>query len=275
MGRVEGKVAFITGAARGQGRSHAVRLAEEGADIVAVDICGQIDSVPFPMATPSDLQETAELVEKHGRRVVAIECDVRDYYALNEAACRGATELGKIDIVAANAGISSTGKLHELPEQKWQDVIDVNLTGVWHTCKATVPHLISAGGGSIVVTSSMASLRTWQNIGHYAAAKHGVVGVARVMAAELAPFGIRVNALHPTQVDTPMLDNDWAFQLFRPELERPSKDDVIEPMTALNLQPVPWVEPVDVSNALLFLGSDEARYITGVSLPVDAGANVK
>ncbi|PBC35540.1 SDR family mycofactocin-dependent oxidoreductase [Rhodococcus sp. ACS1] len=275
MGRVEGKVAFITGAARGQGRSHAVRLAEEGADIVAVDICGQIDSVPFPMATPSDLQETAELVEKQGRRVVAIECDVRDYEALNEAACRGATELGKIDIVAANAGISSTGKLHELPEQKWQDVIDVNLTGVWHTCKATVPHLISAGGGSIVVTSSMASLRTWQNIGHYAAAKHGVVGVARVMAAELAPFGIRVNALHPTQVDTPMLDNDWAFQLFRPDLERPSKYDVVEPMTALNLQPVPWVDPIDVSNALLFLASDEARHITGVSLPVDAGANVK
>jgi SDR family mycofactocin-dependent oxidoreductase len=275
MGRVEGKVAFITGAARGQGRSHAVRLAEEGADIIAVDICGQIASVPFPMASADDLAETVRLVEKFGRRIVAIECDVRDYPALEAAVNQGVAELGGIDIVSANAGISSAGQLHELSEEAWQDVIDVNLTGVWHTCKATVPHLISGGGGSIVLTSSMAALRTWQNIGHYAAAKHGVVGVARVMAAELAPYGIRVNAIHPTQVDTPMLANDWSYSLFRPDLERPTKEDVVEPMTTLNMLPVPWVEAVDISNALLFLVSDEARYITGVSLPIDAGANIK
>jgi (+)-trans-carveol dehydrogenase len=275
MGRVEGKVAFITGAARGQGRSHAVRLAEEGADIIAVDICGQIASVPFPMASADDLAETVRLVEKFGRRVVAIECDVRDYPALEAAVNQGVAELGGIDIVSANAGISSAGQLHELSEEAWQDVIDVNLTGVWHTCKATVLHLISGGGGSIVLTSSMAALRTWQNIGHYAAAKHGVVGVARVMAAELAPYGIRVNAIHPTQVDTPMLANDWSYSLFRPDLERPTKEDVVEPMTTLNMLPVPWVEAVDISNALLFLVSDEARYITGVSLPIDAGANIK
>jgi NAD(P)-dependent dehydrogenase (short-subunit alcohol dehydrogenase family) len=188
---------------------------------------------------------------------------------------QGVAELGGIDIVSANAGISSAGQLHELSEEAWQDVIDVNLTGVWHTCKATVLHLISGGGGSIVLTSSMAALRTWQNIGHYAAAKHGVVGVARVMAAELAPYGIRVNAIHPTQVDTPMLANDWSYSLFRPDLERPTKEDVVEPMTTLNMLPVPWVEAVDISNALLFLVSDEARYITGVSLPIDAGANIK
>jgi len=275
MGRVEGKVALITGAARGQGRSHAVRLAEEGADIIAIDICRQIASVPFPMATPDDLQETAQLVEKFGRRVVPIECDVRDYEVLAAAASQGAAELGSIDIVAANAGISSAGQLHELAEDAWQDVIDVNLTGVWHTCKASVPHLIAAGGGSIVVTSSMAALRTWQNIGHYSAAKHGVVGVARVMAAELAPYGIRVNAIHPTQVDTPMLANDWGYALFRPDLDNPTKADVVEPMTMLNTLPVPWVEPVDISNAVLFLVSDEARYITGISLPIDAGANIK
>jgi (+)-trans-carveol dehydrogenase len=275
MGRVEGKVAFITGAARGQGRSHAVRLAEEGADIIAIDICGQIESVPFAMSTVEDLDETARLVEKVGRRVVAIECDVRDYDALAAAASQGAAELGRIDIISANAGISSAGQLHELAEDAWQDVLDVNLTGVWHTCKATIPHLIAAGGGSIVLTSSMAALRTWQNIGHYAAAKHGVVGLARVMAAELAPHGIRVNAIHPTQVDTPMLANDWGYALFRPDLERPTKQDVIEPMTMLNTLPVPWVEPVDVSNAVLFLVSDEARYITGISLPIDAGANIK
>jgi (+)-trans-carveol dehydrogenase len=275
MGRVEGKVAFITGAARGQGRSHAVRLAEEGADIIAVDICGQIASVPFPMASADDLAETVRLVEKFGRRIVAIECDVRDYPALEAAVNLGVAELGGIDIVSANAGISSAGQLHELSEEAWQDVIDVNLTGVWHTCKATVLHLISGGGGSIVLTSSMAALRTWQNIGHYAAAKHGVVGVARVMAAELAPYGIRVNAIHPTQVDTPMLANDWSYSLFRPDLERPTKEDVVEPMTTLNMLPVPWVEAVDISNALLFLVSDEARYITGVSLPIDAGANIK
>jgi SDR family mycofactocin-dependent oxidoreductase len=275
MGRVEGKVAFITGAARGQGRSHAVRLAEEGADIIAVDICAQIASVPFPMASPEDLAQTVRLVEKFGRRIVAIECDVRDYAALEAAASQGAAELGGIDIVSANAGVSSAGQLHELSEQAWQDVIDVNLTGVWHTCKATVPHLISRGAGCIVLTSSMAALRTWQNIGHYAAAKYGVVGVARVMAAELAGHGIRVNAIHPTQVDTPMLANDWGYSLFRPDLEHPTKADVIEPMTRLNMLPVPWVEPVDVSNALLFLVSEEARYITGVSLPIDAGANIK
>jgi (+)-trans-carveol dehydrogenase len=275
MGRLKGKVAVITGAARGQGRSHAIRLAEEGADIIAIDICSQIESVPFPMATPSDLKETADLVERLGRRIVIKEADVREYATLSAAIDDGVDELGRLDIVAANAGITSSGPLHELTEQQWQDVIDVNLTGVWHTCKAAVPHLIRSGGGSMVLTSSMAALRTWQNIGHYAAAKHGVVGIGRVMAAELVRYGIRVNMLHPTQVDTPMLENAWAFGLFRPDLESPTKDDVVDPMTALNLQEVPWVDPVDISNALVFLASDDARFVTGVSLPIDAGANIK
>jgi SDR family mycofactocin-dependent oxidoreductase len=275
MGRLEGKVAVITGAGRGQGRSHAVRFAEEGADIIAIDICSQVESVPYAMATSSDLKETASLVEQLDRRIVTKEADVRDYGALSAAIDAGVDELGHLDIVAANAGITSSGPLHEITERQWQDVIDVNLTGSWHTCKAAVPHLIRSGGGSMILTSSMASLRTWQNIGHYAAAKHGVVGIGRVMAAELVSHGIRVNILHPTQVDTPMLNNPWAFSLFRPDLDSPTKDDVLDPMAALNLQDVPWVDPVDVSNAAVFLASDAARFITGVSLPIDAGANIK
>ena len=273
-GKLEGRVALVTGAARGQGRSHAVRLAREGADVVAIDICRQMANVPFPMATSDDLKDTVRRIEELDRRVVAVEADVRDYAALSAAVEEGLAQLGRLDVVVANAGISSSGKLHELPEEVWRDVIDVNLTGVWHTCKATVPHVIAAGGGSIVLTSSMAAIRTWQNIGHYAAAKHGVVGIARVLAAELAPHRVRVNAIHPTQVNTPMLDNEWSFGLFRPDLENPTKADVVGPMTALNAIPVPWVEPEDVSNAVLFLASDEARYITGASLPIDAGASV-
>jgi (+)-trans-carveol dehydrogenase len=278
MGRVEGKVAFITGAARGQGRSHAVRLAEEGADIIAVDLCGQVDTVPYPMATPEDLAQTVKEVEALDRRIVARQADVRDIAALTAVVEEGVAELGgRLDIVSANAGIASTGGLTtEFSEQSWADMMDINLTGVWHTTKAAVPHMITAGnGGCIVLTSSAAGLMAYPGVGHYVAAKHGVVGLMRTLALELAPHMIRVNSIHPTQVDTDMIQNETVWRLFSPDEPNPSKESFAPVSQEMNALPIPWVEPRDISNALLFLASDEARYITGVALPVDAGAVIK
>jgi SDR family mycofactocin-dependent oxidoreductase len=275
-GRVEGKVAFITGAARGQGRSHAIRLAEEGADIIAVDICDQVGSVPYLMATPEDLAETVKEVEALDRRIVATQADVRDYGALKKALDDGVAEFGRLDIVSANAGISSVGAAVDLPEQTWQDMQDINLTGVWHTAKAAIPHLIAGGrGGVIVLTSSAAGLMAYPNVAHYVSAKHGVVGLMRTLALELAPHMIRVNSLHPTQVNTEMIMNEPTWKLFSPDIEHPTIEDFGPISQSMNALPIPWVEPVDISNALLFLASDEARYITGVTLPVDAGCLIK
>ena len=271
-GRVEGKVAFVSGAARGQGRSHAVRLAEEGADIIAVDICGPIDNMAYPPSTPEDLAETIDLVKAQNRRIVAGAVDVRDYDALKALVDSGVEQLGRLDIIVANAGIGTFGKkLHKIPEKTWQDMIDVNLTGVWHTAKAAIPHLIAAGGGALVLTSSAAGLQVYPGVGHYVSAKHGVVGLMRTLAIELAPHSIRVNSIHPTQVDTLMIQNEPTWRLFRPDLEHPTRADFEPASQAMNALPIPWVDPVDISNALLFLASDEARYITGVPLPVDAG----
>ncbi len=277
MGRVEGKVAFITGAARGQGRSHAIRLAQEGADIIAVDICGQLDSVPYAMSTPDDLAETVKEVEALDRRIVAIQADVRDYGTLKAALDDGVAQLERVDIVSANAGIFSFGTAEELTDEQWKDMMDVNLMGVWHTAKAAIPHLRAAGGGSIVLTSSSAGLMGMANIGHYVAAKHGIVGLMRTLALELAPDMIRVNSIHPTTVNTDMIQNSAAYELFAPDLPAGERTaEVLGPrFQALNALPIPWVEPVDISNAVLFLASDEARYITGVTLPVDAGSLVK
>jgi (+)-trans-carveol dehydrogenase len=274
-GRVEGKVAFITGAARGQGRSHAITLAREGADIIAVDIAAQIASVPYPMATPEDLAQTVKEVEATGRRIVATQADVRDYDALKQALDEGVAQLGRLDIVSANAGIVSYDQAEDLAEQTWQDVIDVNLTGEWHAAKAAIPHLRAAGGGSMILTSSDAGLKPLQNLAHYVAAKHGVIGLMRTLALELAPDFIRVNALAPTTVDTPMVMNEATYRLFRPDLDNPTAEDMAEASRATNVLPIAWVEPVEISNALLFLASDEARYITGVALPVDAGQAIK
>jgi SDR family mycofactocin-dependent oxidoreductase len=276
-GRVAGKVAFITGAARGQGRSHAIRLAQEGADIIAVDLAGQVATVPYPMATPEDLAETVKEVEALDRRIVATQADVRDYGALKAALDDGVAQLGRLDIVSANAGIFSFGTLEELDDTTWQDMIDVNLTGVWHTAKAAIPHLRAAGGGSIVLTSSTAGLQALPNTGHYNSAKHGVVGLMRTLALELAPDLIRVNSVHPTAVDTDMIQNPATYALFAsdlPEAER-TKDALAPRFQGLNVLPIPWVEAVDISNAVLWLASDEARYVTGVTLPVDAGLTIK
>jgi SDR family mycofactocin-dependent oxidoreductase len=277
-GKLEGKVAFITGAARGQGRSHAITLAGEGADIIAVDICAQIGSVPYQMATPEDLAQTVKEVEALDRHIVATVADVRDYDALKEALDDGVAQLGRLDIVSANAGIFSFGRAEELAEQTWRDMIDVNLTGEWHAAKAAIPHLRAGGrGGSIILTSSLAGLKGQQNLAHYVSAKHGLVGLMRTLALELAPDMIRVNSVHPTSVDTDMIQNSATYELFGADLpvDQRTREVLGSRFQELNALPIPWVEPVDISNAVLWLASDESRYVTGVTLPIDAGSLIK
>jgi (+)-trans-carveol dehydrogenase len=276
-GRVAGKVAFVTGAARGQGRSHAVRLAQEGADIIAVDICQPFDNSPAPAATTEDLLETAEMVKGLGRRIVISEVDVRDYESLKSAVDSGVEQLGVLDIIVANAGIGTVGnRLDRLDEHIWQEMIDVNLSGVWKSVKAGVPHLLVGGrGGSIILTSSVAGLKTYPYTGHYVAAKHGVVGLMRTFAVELGAQSIRANSVHPTHVNTPLLLNEKTYRMFRPDLENPGPDDMAPVCQSFHFLPIPWVTAEDISNAVLFLASDEARYITGVALPVDAGSCLK
>jgi (+)-trans-carveol dehydrogenase len=277
-GRVEGKVAFITGAAHGQGRSHAVRLAEEGADIIAIDVCKPIvENSPSPPATPEELAETAELVKARNRRIFTAEVDVRDYDALKAAVDAGVEELGRLDIIVANAGIGNGGDtLDQCSEHDWQEMIDINLSGVWKTVKAGVPHLISGGnGGSIILTSSVGGLKAYPHCGNYVAAKHGVVGIMRSFAVELGQHMIRVNTVHPTHVSTGMIMNEGTWKMFRPDLENPGPDDMAPICQLFHTLPIPWVDAVDISNAVLFLASDEARYVTGVTLPVDAGSCLK
>ncbi len=276
MARLDGKVAFVTGAARGQGRSHALRLAEEGANIVALDLCEQIESVPYEMSNEEDLNETVRQVEDLDQRIVARKADVRDLAQVEAVVEEGISEFGRIDIVCANAGIFTLGSAHELSRSDWDDVIGTNLTGVWKTCRAVIPHMIERGeGGSIIITSSTAGIKGYANTAHYTASKHAVVGLARSMANELAPYMIRVNTVHPTSVDTPMIQNEMTYGLFRPDLEHPTRDDAREAFQALNALPIPWVEARDISNAVLWLASNEARYVTGIMVPVDAGMTQK
>jgi SDR family mycofactocin-dependent oxidoreductase len=270
-GRVAGKVAFITGAARGQGRSHAIRLAEEGADIIAVDICRDYDTVGYPMATEADLAETVKAVEALDRRIVAAQADVRDADGLKAAVDDGVAQLGRLDIVSANAGICSIQPWDEVTPAVWQDTLDTNLTGVWNTMVVSVPHLIAAGGGSIICTSSTAGIKGLPYLAPYVAAKHGVVGIARSMANELAAHRIRVNTVHPAGVDTPMgagLASLGGLEQLR------IRDPNLGPIF-MNTLPVEIVDPRDISNAVLFLASDEARYVTGLEFTVDAGNTIR
>ena len=267
-GRVAGKVAFITGAARGQGRSHAIRLAEEGADIIAVDICRDYGTVPYPMATEADLAETVKAVEALDRRIVAAQADVRDAAALRAAVDDGVAQLGRLDIVSANAGICTVQAWDEVSPAVWQDTLDTNLTGVWNTMVVSVPHLIAAGGGSIICTSSTAGIKGLPYLAPYVAAKHGMVGIARTMANELARHHIRVNTVHPTGVDTPMGNGLGGLEGLI------NRDPGLGPIY-MNTLPVQTVDPRDVSNAVLFLASDEARYVTGLEFTVDAGNTIR
>lgn len=276
-GRVEGKVALVTGAARSQGRSHALRLAQEGADIIAVDLCGPVESIGmYAPATEADLAETVRQVEALDRRIVATRADVRDTDAMTAAVADGVAQLGRLDIVLANAGVFEISPALDVTDAMWREMIDINLTGVWNTCKVALPHLLEAGrGGSIVLTSSTAGLKGTPNTIHYTAAKHGVVGIMRTLANEFGHASIRVNSVHPTGVDTPMIQNEKTWGLFAPDDPAPSREKAAPIFETTNVLPVPWVDPVDISNAILFLVSDEARYVTGVTLPVDAGFTVK
>ena len=275
--RMRGKVAFISGVARGMGRAHAVRLSEEGADIIGVDAVGPVPSQGGPPATDEDLAETVRLVEKSGRRIVARQANVADLSAVTAVVDEGVAELGRLDVVVANAGVGSNpGQIASITAQEWQNVLATNLTGVFNTVKPAVPHLIAgAKGGSIVLISSSLSLRSRPGMGPYASAKTGLIGLMQSLALELGEHSIRVNSVHPTTVRTPLVLSDPYFRLFRPDLENPTLEDVIPVFRTVNLLPVPYIEPEDVANAVLFLVSEEARYITGVQLPVDAGYTIK
>jgi (+)-trans-carveol dehydrogenase len=253
-------------------------MAQEGADIIAVDACKKIETVDLIAAsTPEDLAETADLVKGHDRRIVTAEVDVRDYDALKAAVDSGVEQLGRLDIIVANAGIGNGGQtLDKTSEVDWTAMIDINLAGVWKTVKAGVPHILSGGkGGSIILTSSVGGLKAYPHTGHYVAAKHGVIGLMRTFAVELGAQNIRVNSVCPTNVNTPLFMNEGTMKLFRPDLENPGPDDMKVVGQLMHTLPIGWVEPEDVANAVLFLASDEARYITGVALPVDGGSCLK
>lgn len=275
MGKLDGKVAFITGAARGQGRSHAVTLAAQGADIIAVDICSQLDSVGYPMASTDDLAQTADEVAALGRRCVTSVVDVRDLAALQAAFDEGSAKLGSVGIVLANAGIGPGGFAPD--DQVWEEVVGVNLKGVYHTGTVAIPSMIAAGkGGSIVITASLAGLVPYAGSAAYVASKHGVNGLMKVLALDLGEHRIRVNGINPSTVDTPMIQNEPTYRLFAPDREGPISreefEDIARPLHAL---PIPYISVDDVSELVLWLASDASRHMTGTAIRLDAGAGIR
>ncbi|MQA97554.1 MAG: mycofactocin-coupled SDR family oxidoreductase [Streptosporangiales bacterium] len=274
MSGLTGKVAIITGAGRGQGRAHAVRLAADGADIVAVDVCADaVHSVSYGLASPADLDETARLVRETGRRVRTAHADVRDAEAMRKVTADALAEFGRLDIVVANAGILSVSPSAELTGEQWQEMIDVNLTGVWNTVQPAIKPMIEAGsGGAIIMTSSTAGEKGLPGLPHYTAAKHGVIGLMKSLAIELGPHRIRVNAVLPAAADTPMVHNAATYKLFRPDLDTPTRSDFEEAIVTGNLLPIPLVAPEDIAAAVAHLAGDDARTVTGHAYRVDAGA---
>jgi SDR family mycofactocin-dependent oxidoreductase len=271
-GLLAGQVAVVTGAARGQGRSHALALAREGASIIALDACAPIATVPYPLSAKADLETTAEQVEALGSRVVHGVVDVRDLAEMDQFIRDAVADLGRLDIVCANAGISTPSPTLEMTEETWQTTIDINLTGVWKTCKATVPHIVAGNrGGSVIITSSSATAMISRNIAHYTASKHGLIGFMRVLAKELAPSRIRVNTLHPTGVNTPMILNEPMYRLFRPDLADPTREDFEASARSHHALGVSAVEPEDVSAAVIYLAGPSGRYVTGSTFMLDAG----
>jgi len=272
QGRVAGRVALITGAARGIGRAHALRFAEEGADLALLDLCRDVASGSYGMAVDEDLAETVALAEARGARVIARRGDVRNQEDLDRLVEEAIAEFGIVDIVVPNAGLATFGSAWELTEEEWETVVGVVLTGVWHTLKAAVPKMIEAGrGGSIVVIGSAVGTRAAGGHAHYVAAKHGVVGLARAFALEVAEHGIRVNVVAPGSVNTEMARNPAVLRLLRPDLEEPTVEDADAGLRGHHALPVRWAEPEDVANAVLWLASEESRHITGAVIPVDAG----
>ncbi|MFZ4431999.1 MAG: mycofactocin-coupled SDR family oxidoreductase [Microthrixaceae bacterium] len=271
--RFEGRVVLVSGVARGQGRNHAVRFAAEGAQIVGFDLCHDLEHAPYPLATEEDLAETVRLVEQAGGAMHAEVADVRDWDAVKRVAKAGLERFGRIDVVLANAGTYAPMPVQFVAPDSWNETIDVNLTGVFHTVKAGIRSMVERNeGGAVIITSSTAGLKGFYGAPAYNAAKHGVVGLMRSLALELAPNQIRVNSVHPTSVGTPMILNDVFPKLVRMDLPDAGVDDAAEFLRTMQPMDVPWIDPDDVSNVVLFLASDEARYVTGTTLPVDAGA---
>ena len=270
---LEGSVAFISGAARGQGRSHAVRLAREGVKIIGFDLCQQVNTVPFEMAGLDDLAETERLVKEAGSEMLATVADVRDQEQVDTALRAGLDRFGRLDIVLANAGIiHNYKKTWMIDDDDFRNVLDVNIVGVWHTAKAAVPHMIEQGtGGCVVLTGSGASVSGIPNLAGYVASKHAVLGLMRTMAKELGRYQIRVNAVMPGNCNTPMFDNDGIRRLYVPEAEDPSTDVFLQRAAAMSPMRNPYVEPNDVSDAIAYLVSPAGRWVSGVALPIDGG----
>lgn len=275
MGMLDEQVAFITGGARGQGRSHALALAREGADIAICDIAASVDSVPYPLADEDDLAETKRQVEELGRRCVAVVADVRDTEQTEAAVAQTIAELGRIDIALANAGVCGFGAFTEITDEMWDDMIGIDLTGVFKTLRAVTPHLVERGSGRIVATSSMGGKMGNPNLAHYVAAKWGVIGLVKTLALEIADQGVTVNAICPATVDTEMVHNDALYGLFAPDLENPTKADVEPRYTAMNPVPEPWTPAEEISAAILYLVSPAARMVTGTTLDVCMGASAR
>lgn len=269
---LHGKVALVTGAARGQGRSHAVRLAAAGADIVAIDLADQMSSVPYPMAKPADLDETRRQVEHVGSRCVTLRADVRDSAAVDRACQAAVDTFGRLDVAVANAGITIIAEGRATTDEQWADTIAVNLTGVFNTVRSASRRMAAQGeGGSIICIGSVCSQRAQKAIAAYVASKHGVLGLVRAFALELADARIRVNLIEPGNVDSPMINNDAMYRRLRPDLESPGREEAMAVFGGMSAMPVPWVEPTDISEAVAWLASDRSRFITGTELVIDAG----
>jgi SDR family mycofactocin-dependent oxidoreductase len=277
MSWLEGKVAFITGIGKGQGRSHAVRLAREGAHIIGIDALKTYPWMNYRLADQSDVEETIRLVEAEGRRVFFQQADVTDLPSLEASLEAGVAQFGRLDVVVANAGAFPKGDLTwEADASAWRECVEVNLFGVFHTVHAAVPHMVKAGnGGSIIITSSGAAIVSGSYLSDYSAAKAALLSLTRTLAVELAPHWIRANAICPGAVNTDMIANEAIYRMFRPDLDAPTREDTIDVWKSKHLLPVPWLEPSDISNAVAWLASDEARLVTGVTLPVDAGNTIK
>jgi SDR family mycofactocin-dependent oxidoreductase len=282
MERFAEKIVMVTGAGRGQGRAHALRFAGEGADLVLCDLPAARDgaelsppaTVGYELSKPEDLQETARQVQALGRRVVAMGADVRSLEQMSAVVTEAERALGPIDVLVANAGICTSNPLPTMSEQVWQETIDINLTGVFNACRAVIPGMIERGhGGRVVAIASMAGRAGWENIGHYAASKWGVIGLIKSLALEVGPHGITANVICPSSVNTTMMHNDSSYRLFRPDLENPTREDVLPAFASVNVIPVPYVEPEDISDGVLFLASQEAAGITGATLSISAGVN--
>ncbi|HTU15792.1 MAG TPA: mycofactocin-coupled SDR family oxidoreductase [Solirubrobacterales bacterium] len=276
MGRFEGRRVLITGGARGQGRNHAVRFAREGADVAVLDIAStRIETVPYDIATPDDLEETVGLIEAEGRRGLAVQADVRSATETERAVARVIERFETIDVLVVNAGICTFGPIESMDESLWQTMLDVNLTGAFNSVRPVVPGMLENGYGRVIATSSMAGRAGWENIGHYAASKWGLIGMVKSLALEVANRGVTANIVCPSSVNTPMMHNEASYRLFRPDLEDPTMEDALPAFQSVNVLPVPYAETDDISDSVLFLASDEAKFITGATLSPSTGVNAR